>query len=324
MTTSPDAPTDRPGHGPAPEQDSGLAELLDLDAVHGATVLDRALDRAATALGDEPRAVVDLGAGTGTGTLALAARFGQARVHALDATSSMLDRLRVGADAAGVGDRVEAHLVDLDDDWPAVLPGTVDLAWAALSLHHVSDPERVLRQAFDALRPGGVLVVIEMTPGSTFEPADLGTGRDGLGPRVTAAMAAQGYPVTAEWTAQLEAAGFGPVEREETPFAASAATADGARYLALQLGRHHARLSGGGGSHGRGGHHEGGHHEGGHHHGSRAHHAAAATGVDPAAVVLDAADLDALGSAVTALEQGRSDLTVTTARAVWTAVRPRS
>jgi len=275
---------DERGHGPAPEHDTGLAELLDLDAVLGAPVLAAALDAAAAALGDAPRQVADLGAGTGTGTLALAARFPGARVHALDASPAMLDRLGAAARAAGVADRVQVHPVDLDGDWPAVLPGTLDLAWAALSLHHVSDPARVLRQALAALRPGGVLVVLEMTGEIAHEPADLGTGRDGLGPRLVRALAAQGYPVTAEWSAALTQAGFALVDRHTAAVAASAATAEGARYLALDLARSRGRLEG----------------------------------------VLAGDDLAALDVVVAALRAGTSPLATSAGRAVWVAVRPAS
>ena len=272
---------DRPGHGPAPEGDSAMAEMLDLDAALGASVLADALDLAAAALGGTPRSVADLGAGTGTGTLALAARFPAARVHSLDATASMLDHLTASAATAGVGDRVTPHLVDLDGDWPAVLPEQVDLAWAALSLHHVTDPARVLRQAYGALRPGGVLVVTEMS-GVRFEPADLGSGRDGLGDRVTAALASHGYPVTAEWTTVLGEACFAPVERHEMTFEASATTADGARYLSIQLSRNRDRI----------------------------------------ADDLSADDLAALDLAVAAIDAGTSQVRTVSGRIVWVAVRP--
>lgn len=273
---------DRPGHGPAPEHDTDLVELLDLDAVLGACLLEAALDAASAAVGTAPRDVVDLGAGTGTGTLAIAARFPGARVHSLDASPAMLDRLGAAATAAGIGDRVDRHLVDLDGDWTAVLPGTVDLAWAALSLHHVSDPGRLLGEVLDVLRPGGVLVVTEMTGATTYGPPDLGTGRDGLGERLVGALAARGYPVTGEWTTALTAGGFAPVERLESAFTASARSPLGARYLALQLSMYRARLS----------------------------------------EDLPADDLTALDTAVEALGAGTSELTLTSGRVVWTAVRP--
>ena len=272
----------RPGHGPAPEHDTGLAELLDLDAILGAPVLAQALDAAFLALGGAPLSVLDLGAGTGTGTRALAARFPGARIDSLDASPGMLDRLGTAAAEAGIADRVEPHLVDLDGNWPAVLSGPVDLAWAALSLHHVTDPAQLLDQVFGALRPGGVLVVIEMAGGPTYSPGDLGTGRDGLGERLVGALAAHGYPVTGEWTTALTAAGFTPVQRRKIAFPVSAGATDGARYLALELGRYVSRLD----------------------------------------EDLAAEDLTALETAIAALEAGTSELTVTSGRVVWIAVRP--
>jgi len=272
----------RPGHGPAPEHDTGLAEILDLDAVLGAPVLDAALDAASGALDAEPTTIVDLGSGTGTGTLALARRFDRARVHSLDASPAMIERLRGSAAEAGLGDRVQPQLVDLDGDWPNAVTAPIDLAWAALSLHHVTDPAVVLGQAFDALRPGGVLVVIEMTAATSYRPTDLGTGIAGLGDRVVSALAERGYPVTAEWTQALQQAGFVDVERREAAFAASTNTSEGTRYLALHLTRNRDVI-----------------------------------GDD-----LSADELAGLDSAVAALEHGTAGLAFESTRFIWTATRP--
>ena len=272
----------RPGHGPAPEHDTGLAEILDLDAVLGAPVLDAALDAASGALDAEPTTIVDLGSGTGTGTLALARRFDRARVQSLDASPAMIERLRGSAAEAGLGDRVQPQLVDLDGDWPNAVTAPIDLAWAALSLHHVTDPAVVLGQAFDALRPGGVLVVIEMTAATSYRPTDLGTGIAGLGDRVVSALAERGYPVTAEWTQALQQAGFVDVERREAAFAASTNTSEGTRYLALHLTRNRDVI-----------------------------------GDD-----LSADELAGLDSAVAALEHGTAGLAFESTRFIWTATRP--
>ncbi|SKA99607.1 Methyltransferase domain-containing protein [Agreia bicolorata] len=266
----------------APAHNAELEELLDLDARLGASVLSRAMDDASQALKTEPRTIVDLGAGTGTGTVALANRFSKARVHSIDASVGMLDRLREASAAAGVSENVQAHLADLDGEWIADLPEGIDLAWAALSLHHVGDPALLLRQVFHALRPGGVLVVIEMTGETTYEPADLGTERAGLGDRIVRTLAARGYPVTADWTDALDSTGFAPVNRRKASFWASADTREGSRYLELQLTFNRALLGGG----------------------------------------MDSDDLAAVDAAMTTLRTGHSRVAVASGRAIWVAVRP--
>lgn len=272
----------RPGHGPAPEDDTDLARLLDLDGTLGASVLTTALTAAADAMKTPPHTIADLGAGTGTGTLALAAHFPLAKVLSLDSSPTMIHRLRTAATAGGVADRVETRLNDLDGDWPAALPGRLDLVWAALSLHHVGDPARTLRQVFEALRPGGALVVMEMTGTSSYHPTDMGTSNSGLGPRLVQALAGRGYPTMGEWTTALHAAGFSPVERIEAPFNASADTPLGAQYLELHLTLNR----------------------------------------DMVAEDLSIADLAALDSVIAALHGEKSSLEYTSGRVIWIAVRP--
>lgn len=281
-TTAHHSPNDLPGHGPAPEHDAALAEFFDLDAALSAPVLVAALNAASDALGTEPRVVVDLGVGTGMKTLALATRFPDAQIHGLDSSPTMLARLRAAAAAGEVADRVETHLVDLDGDWPAVLPGSVDLAWAAFSLHQVTHPPQVLRQVFELLRPGGVFIVTEFTGATAYDLDDLGVGSRDLGERLVRALAARGYPVTAEWTTALEAAGFLPVERLETSFTTSAKMTDGARYLELQMTHNRAIL----------------------------------------ADDLSSDDLAAIDATIAELTAGTSELGFISGRAVWVAVRP--
>lgn len=190
------------------EHAAGFGEHLDREAELARELTGWALDLATTALGAPARSAIDLGAGTGAGTLALAHRFSDAQVHSLDLSPELLERLASAAEAAGVAGRVHRHLVDLDEDWTGVVPEHVDLAWTSLSLHHVADPERVLERTLAVLRPGGVLVITEMTSTLAFAPDDLGVGRPGLARRLTRALAASGYPPTADWTAPLAAAGF--------------------------------------------------------------------------------------------------------------------
>lgn len=192
------------------------------------------LDRAHAALDAPPSCIVDLGSGVGADAVALAERFPTARVHALDVSDELLGRVRSAADAAGVADLVEAHHVDLNDDWPSSIPPAADLVWAALSLHHLDDPVTALRRAYAALRPGGVLVLTELAGEPRFVPDDLGSGRTGLRDRIQAARAAHGY-ARADWPDLLADAGFAPAERQEHELIVDASTADGVRYLEYRL-----------------------------------------------------------------------------------------
>ena len=195
-------------HGSA---QGGLAELLDLDAEVLGDHLDDVLGWVAAAVGDGAvRTVLDVGAGTGTGTVALLERFPDARVVALDVDPDMLAHLAARAAERGVGDRVRGVQADLDGDWPDV--GPVDLVWASSSLHHMADPDRALGRMRDALAPGGLLALTEMDSFPRFLPDDVGVGEPGLEARCHAAAAqarAEHLPHQGgDWAARIARAGF--------------------------------------------------------------------------------------------------------------------
>ncbi|MGW7481337.1 class I SAM-dependent methyltransferase [Nonomuraea muscovyensis] len=155
---------------------------------------------------DAPRTVADVGAGTGTGSLALARRFPAAEVVAIDRSALMLDRVRAAAHGQGLADRLRVVRADLDDAWPRI--GAVDVAWAASLLHEVAVPRRLLRDLHAALNPGGLLVVVEMDDLPRFLPGDIGLGRPGLESRCHEAVARAGWNTHPDWRPHLERAGF--------------------------------------------------------------------------------------------------------------------
>lgn len=163
--------------------------MLDLDAEVFGAQLGEALDLVPVTA---PRHVVDLGAGTGTGTRLLRSRFPNARLTAVDNSPAMLERLREQG--------FDVHGADLDAGFPPL--GPVDLVWASSSLHHVADPAALLAGVRAALAPGGVLVVLELDGLPRFltasEPED----------RAHAAAAAAGWNHHPEWQPVLAAAGF--------------------------------------------------------------------------------------------------------------------
>jgi SAM-dependent methyltransferase len=193
-------------------REAGLAELLDLDAEVFDSYWTQALawvQQAAT----DARRILDLGAGTGTGAIALAQRFPDAEVLAVDASAEMLRRIRDKAADLGLAERVRTVEADLDLGWP--VPGPLDVTWASMSLHHLAEPDGVLRDIFAATRPGGLLAVAEFTDQPRFLPDELGLGRPGLEARCLALLQAEhahSLPeLGADWPPRLAAAGFGLV-----------------------------------------------------------------------------------------------------------------
>jgi SAM-dependent methyltransferase len=191
-------------HHEAHMHDDSPADLLDLDAeVHRGYLeglVEWIADRSA------PRVIIDVGAGTGTGTRALAERFPEAELIAVDRSPQMLARVRDIAGQNGFQDRVDTVEADLDAGWPAV--ESADLVWAALSLHHVRDPAVFLQQLHDSLNPGALLVVVEMESQPRFLPDDIGIGTPGLEARAHTLAAERGWNNHPDWSDDLERAGF--------------------------------------------------------------------------------------------------------------------
>ena len=176
------------------------------------------------------RSVVDLGAGTGTGSRLLRERYSDAAVTCVDNDPQMLGMQREQGFAV-----VEA---DLDDGFPvlagslitadAVVEAPVDLVWASSSLHHVAHPARLLSGVRRALAPGGVLVVVELAALPSFLSRPQGAL---LEQRCHAAAAAEGWNHHPDWTPVIEAAGFRVTTSEVT---ATAPVTPAAREYAQQ------------------------------------------------------------------------------------------
>jgi SAM-dependent methyltransferase len=274
-----------PNHNDAQGADGDLADLLDLDA----EVMSEQLQAVRTdieMLADSPvRSILDLGAGTGSGSFGLLAHFTDAQVLAIDASEEMLERLSLRAEQLGLSDRVSTACADLDKTVPG--PGGADLAWAAASLHHLADPDRTLAQLAAAIRPGGLLVVIELAGPPRFVPdhAPGGAAESRAHALLAGDRAADMPTMGSDWGPRLTRAGL-VVELDRTiliDLALSSPAADA--YAAATLTRIRERV---------------------------------ADRLDPT----DRGSLDALLAGGTSDVRRRTDLRVSTERRLWIARRP--
>jgi len=196
------------------------SESLDLENEVLRPYLAEWVSEVRTLAGRGPRhRLLDVGAGTGAATIELALRFADSEVLALDVAEPHLERVREKALALGLAGRVQAQQVDLDAEWPSIDP--VDVAWAAMSLHHLRNPDAALDELLALVRPGGVLAVVEMGQPLWLFAGDVDLGAPGLGERVFAAFRAAhaeelpgfGQP----WAPRIAAAGFTVLADREVP-----------------------------------------------------------------------------------------------------------
>ncbi|MGA7207155.1 MAG: class I SAM-dependent methyltransferase [Specibacter sp.] len=223
--------------GHSHQHGDGLAEMLNLDAIILGTYLDEATAWAAGLAPAEPATILDVGAGSGAGTLALAKRFPDAHIVAIDMSPDMLAHTRQAAHGQGLDGRLATVEANLDEAWPEI--ASADLIWAASSLHELADPESSMRDMFAALNPGGLLVVVEMDALPRFL-----TDTTGLESRLHAALALQGWNAHPDWRPGLEKAGFDVVEQRSFPTTARSTPEPTARYAQLFLGRIRQGLDG--------------------------------------------------------------------------------
>ena len=121
---------------------------------------------------EAPLRVLDLGAGTGLVSAAVAAAFGAARIELLDASEPML------AEARGrLGDRaVAVHVSDMAAPLPA---GPFDAVVSALAIHHLSDADKraLFTRVRGVLADPGVFVNAEQLAAPTAALTDVYTER---------------------------------------------------------------------------------------------------------------------------------------------------
>ncbi len=135
---------------------AGGADWLDRNERESEEHPDQALD----ALRLQPGMVVaDVGAGTGYMSLRMAKRVGPSgKVFAVDIQPEMLRRLRQNAAKAKLNNIEPVLGQEADPNLPA---NRLDLILLVDVYHELSQPQKMLRKFYDALKPDGRLVLIE-------------------------------------------------------------------------------------------------------------------------------------------------------------------
>jgi SAM-dependent methyltransferase len=123
------------------------------------------VDGLAGRLADGAR-VADAGCGGGRALVLLAQAFPRSQFVGYDSNPASIERAEAAAREAGVTDRVSFVGADASD----ALDGHFDLVTAFDMLHDAPDPARLLRQIATAVRPDGVLLLLESN--AADEPLD--------------------------------------------------------------------------------------------------------------------------------------------------------
>lgn len=144
--------------------------------------------------------VVDVGAGAGGMSAALAAALGRRSGGTLLLVDAVPELLAVAAEtaaAAADGVKIETVQADLAACALSEIVPPAHLIWAASVLHHLPDQQGGIASAVGALRGGGVLAVAESGLETQTLPWDLGVGKPGLEHRLLA--------VREEWFGEMRA-----------------------------------------------------------------------------------------------------------------------
>jgi ubiquinone/menaquinone biosynthesis C-methylase UbiE len=109
-----------------------------------------------------PSTVLDVGAGTGRLLLALAARWPDARIVALDGSAGMLSVARQRVAQAWPGRYPAFEWLVAEASSMPLPDGSIDLVTVAFVLELVDDRRRLLREIARVLRPGGTLGLVSL------------------------------------------------------------------------------------------------------------------------------------------------------------------
>lgn len=112
--------------------------------------------------------VADLGAGEGTLSQLLAQR--AKKVIAVDLSPKMVEYAQKIAHQNGLKN-VEYRIGDIEE--PPIDDKTLDLAVLSQALHHAENPQKAIQAAFNTLKPGGRLIILDLVQHQFEEAREL-------------------------------------------------------------------------------------------------------------------------------------------------------
>jgi ubiquinone/menaquinone biosynthesis C-methylase UbiE len=138
----------------APHYERSLLQRLFLTPIQKATITE--IDREV----DQPRAILDIGCGTGALLRRLAGSYPLASLVGVDAAAGMIHQAQAAAPAGGLLRFIEARAEELpfpDDSF--------DLVVSTMSFHHWADQQRGLVEVRRVLKQEGVFVLTDVMVG---------------------------------------------------------------------------------------------------------------------------------------------------------------
>ena len=102
--------------------------------------------------------VLDVHCGSGRWLVAMAQRFPALRLVGIEAEPDSIARARALVEEAGLADRIRVEQVARTD---VSRPGRFDLVYYQYALHFLPDPPASLRSSWEAVDPGGTLLVLD-------------------------------------------------------------------------------------------------------------------------------------------------------------------
>jgi len=154
------------------------AGAYDAAAILQREVADRTLERLAI-IRSAPRTILDVGAGTGYCSRALAGRYAKSRVVLLDVAPRMLQQARAGG---RLWDRLRQRFAYVGGDAEALplADASVDLIFSNLTLQWCVDLDRVFAEFRRVLAPGGLLMFTTFGPDTLKELRECWARVDGF------------------------------------------------------------------------------------------------------------------------------------------------